>query len=299
MRIGILAFSEPKFARYTFIDEIAEAIEAKGHEAVKLYTTQLSFLRLNGKLEILHDQEPLGEVDVIIARPNFLQDPGMHAYPTQLLEHAGYKVINSWPCYGLAKNKIDQHVRSLTDGLAMPKWAIAKSTKEILINAVKIGFPIILKIPTGSFGRGVFYADSLETLRPIADYLTARNPIPIILEEFIGEADRKDVRIFIVDGKIIAAMERSAPEGDIRTNTSNGGVGAKAELTEEEADLALRAAKQYNLEIAGIDIMRSEKGPVLIEVNANPGFEELQKTTETDIAGTIVDYAIKVANKES
>ena len=297
MKVGILAFSDPQFAKYSFIEEIADAAEAMGHTPVRLYTTKMSFIRTNGDIEILHDGEPLEEMDVVIARPNFGDSPSLHAYPVQLLERKGYKVINSWPSFGIAKNKIEQHVQSLENGLPMPKWSIAKNTDGIMASAEAIQYPVVLKVSFGSYGRGVFYADSRETLRPIADYITGRNPIPVIIEEFISEAERKDIRVFVVDGRIIASMERSAPKGDIRSNTSNGGSGAKVDLTEEEQALAIKAATAHGLEIAGIDIMRSKNGPVLIEVNANPGFEELQKISEVDIAGAIVDYAVKVANK--
>ena len=297
MHIGILAFSLPQFAKYSFIEEIAASVEAKGHIPVRLYAPQLSFLRLNGNLEIEHDGKSLPEMDVIITRPNFTEPPSLHAYPTQLLEYAGYKVINSWPSYGHAKNKLEQHVDSLTNGLPMARWAIAKKMEEIHSAAKKIGFPVILKTSFGSFGKGVFYAENEETLRPIADYLTARNPQPIIIEEFLSEAGRRDIRAFVVDGKAIAAMERTAPPGDIRSNTSNGGSGKAYELSDEERQLAIDAAKAYNLEIGGIDIMNSKNGPVVVEVNANPGFEELQRVTEVDIPGEIVEYAIRVVNR--
>ncbi|HBK34773.1 MAG: Alpha-L-glutamate ligase, RimK family [Candidatus Uhrbacteria bacterium GW2011_GWE2_40_58] len=297
MKIGILAFSDPQFAKYAFVEEIAATIEAKGHVPVRLYTPQLAFIRTDGKLVITHNGEPLEKIDVIIARPNFLEDPSSHAYPAQLLEQAGYRIINSWPSYWYAKNKLEQHVTSLTNGLPMARWAIAKRTSEIMLAADKIGFPVVLKVSFGSFGRGVFYADSKEVLRPVADYLTSRNAMPIIVEEFLADADRKDIRVFVVDGKVIASMERTAPPGDIRTNTSNGGSGATYQLSDRERDLALKAAKEYQLEIGGIDLMYTKEGPVVVEVNANPGFEELQKTTNVSIAGAIVDYAIKVATK--
>jgi ribosomal protein S6--L-glutamate ligase len=114
----------------------------------------------------------------------------------------------------------------------------------------------------------------------------------MIVQEYISEANQQDIRVFIVGGKIVASMKRTACKGDVRVNTSNGGTGSLIKLTGEETKLATRTAKIFKLDIAGIDIIRSNNGPLILEVNSNPGFKELQKITNIDIADLIIKFAI-------
>jgi len=174
----------------------------------------------------------------------------------------------------------------------MPRWAIVHTVKEARRASALLGFPLIAKVAFGTWGAGVFYAENLETLQPIMHYLQVRDGNPVILETFIEEANRTDLRVFVVGGKIIAAMERKARPGDVRANTSIGGEGHTAQLTKDEERVALDAAHVSELDIAGVDILRSKQGPLVIEVNANPGFAELERVTGVNIAKTIIEFAI-------
>ena len=173
-----------------------------------------------------------------------------------------------------------------------PKSFVTKKPESALEAAIQIGFPVIIKVAFGTIGKGIFYAPDQETFGPIVEYLAIRDRNPVIVQEFIKEADRKDLRVFVVGGKIVASMERCAPEGDVRANTSNGGTGKVVILTKEEQDLALRVADVFGLEIIGIDLIRSNRGPLVIEVNANPGFSELERATGIDVAKAIIEFAV-------
>jgi ribosomal protein S6--L-glutamate ligase len=114
----------------------------------------------------------------------------------------------------------------------------------------------------------------------------------MLIEEFIKEAENSDIRVFVVGGKVIAAMQRTARANDIRANTSIGGSGKFVELGSDEIELAIRVVQIAGLEIAGVDIIRSARGPLILEINANPGFKEIEKVTGIDIAGAIISYAL-------
>ena len=294
MTIGILIFSNPTEEQHSCSEMLEEAIIRRGHVCVKIYEPFLTFQSCKDKITIKHQANPLPILDVIICRPNFISEPSLHLYAPEIFALNGYRVINGLSAIKAGKNKIAQHIAFEKNKIPCPRWGVAQKSEDVVALANEIGYPVVLKVAFGTHGKGVFFTDKQETLKPIADYLAVRDRNPIIVEEYIAEAKRKDLRVFIVCGKIVAAMERSAPDGDVRANTSNGGIGSPVELNEKEADLALRAAKLFDLEIAGVDIIRSNRGPLLLEVNANPGFKELEKATGVDVAGAIVDYVAKI-----
>lgn len=287
MTIGILIFSEPKFEQYTGVERLNEAAIQIRHHVVHLYEPYFS---LSGN-EIWYDGKTLPKVDVIIARPNFIEEPGLHAHVVRALMKQGFRVINGLPSYGPVKNKIEQIQEFDRFDIPYPKSIICKKPEFAKDAAQRIGFPVIIKVAFGTVGSGVFYADSEETFGPIADYLQIRDRNPIVIQKFIAEANRKDLRVFVVGGKIVTAMERTAPERDVRANASHGGIGSPVTLSQAESQLAVRVAKSFGLEIAGVDLIRSHDGPLVLEVNANPGFAELEKATGVDVAKAIIDYA--------
>jgi ribosomal protein S6--L-glutamate ligase len=293
MNIGILIYSKPSMESSTGVERLIEAGVELGHKVHKIYEQDLSFVWTNNELEILHQGESLPELDVIISRPNFIEEPGLRLYATEMLKDVGYKIINGDSSFALAKNKLAQHLVFQKENIPCPEFAIARNPEEALNAACKIGFPVIIKVAFGTLGKGVFYAENHETFSPIAEYLAIRDGNPLIIERFVSEADRKDLRVFVVGGKVVASMERNAPQGDVRANTSSGGTGFEVELTDDERELAIRVAKTFNIEICGVDLIRSKKGPLVLEVNANPGFRELERVTGKDIAKEIVEYSLR------
>ncbi len=294
MRIGILISSEPRGEVATGATRLEQAAAARGIECVRLYAPLFSFHVDGDALSVRYEGGLFEGYDALVYRPNFIEEPSLHAHVPELLIRAGFPVVNGRADVASTKNKLAQHVRFLQEGIPTPRFAIAKRTNEARIAARDIGFPVIVKTPFGTHGVGVFYAVDEETLLPIIDYLGVSDGNPVIIERFVSEANRKDLRVFVLDGRVFAAMERTAPAGDVRANASQGGVGATVELTDEERSLALRVADLFHCEIAGVDLLRSADGPLVIEVNANPGFAELERATGQDIAGAIVDAALGV-----
>lgn len=288
MTIGILIFSEFPEAIPTGAERFEEAAAARGHKVIRIYEPYLSII--DG--EILHLGEPLPDIDIIISRPNFVEEPSLRTYAVSMLEQKGYKILNGRTGFTWAKNKLTQHVLFDQHDLPCPRWGIARKPAHAISIAKRIGFPVVVKIAFGTHGKGVFFARDEETLRPLADYVTAQDRGPLIIEEYIEEAQNCDLRVYVVNGTVIAAMERRALPGEMRANASIGGTGYAVELTEEERQLAIKATELFELNISGVDLIRSKRGPLILEINGNPGFKELERVTGLDIAGTIIDYAL-------
>jgi len=298
MKIGILTFGRPQTKETEppyETKKIFEAAVARGHETRIFCEPFFSFREHGGKMEIFYDNEPMPACDVFIARTNFIEDFGLHSTTIDMLLSAGYKIINSNTLTSAAtKNKLTRKLLLSQTGLPIPRSSIIRDIASVSTETLVLGFPLVVKTPNGSGGRGVFLAENLETVLPIVDYLTATQKIPVLLEEFISEAQGKDIRVFVVGQKILAAMEREAKSGDIRSNIHAGGAGRPVELTETEKNIAIRATKAVGLEIAGVDIIRSNRGPMILEVNARPGFEGLETATGIDVAGGIIEYVVSV-----
>ncbi len=272
-------------------------------QAVNKIGAQISFLY---EREFVVDQHAnlsypditLSDIDAFIMRPSFIEEPSLHEYVPNLLKKKGFVVLNGVSA-NLAKNKILQHQFLAENKLPIPESYIVDTSKNALNAAKKIGYPIVAKVAFGTWGKGVFIAQDEYTLNSIVDYLSIRDGNPVIIQRFIDEAEHKDVRIFMVGNEIVSAMQRSAPEGDFRANTSSGGAGTKISLTEDEKTLAKQIQQLSKYEILGIDLIRSKDGPLVLEFNANPGFKELESVTNQDIALKIVTLAEKMFNEKT
>lgn len=294
MKIGILTFGRPKTLDTEPPYEtkrLLEAALARGHESKIFCEPFFSFRQNNGRLEIFYDNAPMPAIDVFIARTNFMEDQSFHSVTIDALASTGSKIVNNESCpLSAMKNKFARKLLINKAGLPTPRSTIVRDVSTVAAEAAAIGFPLVVKTPNGSGGRGVFLTENLATLLPIVDYLTVNHKIPLLLEEFIKEAEGKDLRVFVTGNKILAAMEREAKPGEIRSNLHAGGASRLVELSDEEKKVAVEATKAVGLEIAGVDIIRSARGPLILEINARPGFEGLEQATGIDVAGGIIDY---------
>ncbi len=290
MRIGILTFSRPRDPA-AGTNALVEAATARGHEAVVLFEPLFLVRHLGEKTELLYDNQPLSPFDIIIARPNFVEEPSLHTVTLDALLSAGYALINSHRAFPHTKNKLMQKLILSQARIPTPHWAIVRSPETAEAAADALGYPLILKVAFGTWGKGVFYVENRATLLPLVDYLNIRDKNPVVIEQFIGEAGRRDLRVFVVGGRVVGAMERIAKDGDVRANIHAGARGEIVTLTDAETQIALDAARAFDLEIAGVDVIRSRRGPLVLEVNANPGFESLAEVTGIDIASEIIAYA--------
>ncbi|MDH3284954.1 MAG: 30S ribosomal protein S6--L-glutamate ligase [Acidobacteriota bacterium] len=181
------------------------------------------------------------------------------------------------------------------EGIGLPITGFAHSTKDIdgLINMVG-GAPLVVKLLEGTQGVGVVLA---ETHKAAESVIAAFRQLDanILVQEFIKEAGGSDIRAFVVGGKIIASMMRKAKEGEFRSNLHRGGTAEKIKLTPEERSTAVRAAKTMGLSVCGVDMLRSNHGPVVMEVNSSPGLEGIETYAEKDVAGCIIEFLEKKA----
>ena len=185
-------------------------------------------------------------------------------------------------------------------GLSMPKTLTFAQRSQIddAIRAVG-GYPFIVKRLEGTGGKAVRLINDVDKAhRRIGKYIRKRKAF--LIQEFIEEAKGSDLRIFVVGGKVIAAMRRVAADNDFRANIHAGGRGETVTLTREEEACALTAAKVLDLSVAGVDILRSARGPLILEVNSSPGLQGIESTTQQDIAGDIIRYiASQVQEREN
>lgn len=176
------------------------------------------------------------------------------------------------------------------EAIGLPITGFAHSTQDTdgLINMVG-GPPVIIKLIEGTQGIGVVLADTYNSAKSMIEAFRGLSA-HILVQEFIKEADGEDIRAFVVGDKVIAAMRRKAAAGEFRANIHRGGKSEKVELTEEETVTAVMAAKAVGLNIAGVDMLRSNSGPKVLEINSSPGLQGIESATGIDVAGLIIEF---------
>jgi ribosomal protein S6--L-glutamate ligase len=183
-------------------------------------------------------------------------------------------------------------------GLGLPKTIFMdySSDAEDSIDAVG-GAPVIIKLLEGTQGLGVVLAENKKAAQSVIEAFHGVHA-RIIIQEFVKEAKGADIRAFIVDGEVVGAMRRQAKDGEFRSNLHRGGVAEVIKLSRTEKHAAITAAKKVGLSIAGVDMLPSKRGPLIIEVNSSPGLEGIEAATKVDIAGKIVRFVEKHAAKK-
>ena len=184
------------------------------------------------------------------------------------------------------------------NGIGLPVTGFAHSTKDIdgLIETVG-GAPLVIKLLEGTQGIGVVLAETYQAAKSVIEAFRGLDA-NILIQEFIKEAGGMDIRCFVVGGRVIAAMKRQGAEGEFRSNLHRGGSAEKIKLTPEERSTAVRSAQAMGLSVAGVDLLRSNHGPVVMEVNSSPGLEGIEQSTGVDVAGKIIEYIENNAHKK-
>jgi ribosomal protein S6--L-glutamate ligase len=176
------------------------------------------------------------------------------------------------------------------NGIGIPKTVFAKQPSDVknLIKTVG-GPPLIVKLLEGTQGLGVVLAETKAAAKSVIEAFYGLNA-NILVQEFIKEAGGSDIRVIVVGGKVIAAYKRQGEEGEFRSNLHRGGSGVKVRLTAEEKRTAIAATKALGLNVSGVDMLRSERGPLVLEVNSSPGFEGVERVTGVDVADKIIAF---------
>lgn len=175
-------------------------------------------------------------------------------------------------------------------GIGIPKTVFASQTADAgeLLELVG-GAPVIVKLLESTQGKGVVLAETKKAAKSVVEAFNSINA-SMMLQEFIEEADGADIRVIVVGDKIVGAMMRKGAEGDFRSNLHRGGVSSSVELSKKEANVALKAARTLGMSIAGVDLIRSKRGPLVLEVNSSPSLEGIEAQTGEDIAGKMISY---------
>lgn len=182
-------------------------------------------------------------------------------------------------------------------GIDIPRTVMARDPSQIHRALEMVGGPpAIIKVLKGTQGIGVILAETEQVAQTIVETF-ASLAMNILVQEFIEESEGRDIRALVVGGRVVTAMRRQARLGEFRSNVHRGATGVAAELSEGYQRAALRATEVMGLQVAGVDLLESSAGPKVIEINSSPGFEGLERCTDADIAGAIVDYAIGLARR--
>jgi len=284
MNIAILSKGETLYSTQSLLKAGAK----RKHVMEVLDPSHCSLSIENGKSVVRFHDEIVDDLDAIIPRIGASNT----YYGATLVRHFNamnvFSVVSAeailqtrdkWTCSQLLSRF----------NVPIPKTILGSSSNlEYLLSNFK-NEPVIIKILEGTHGNGVILADNyLSALSTIETLKTAG--VKFLLQEYIKESKGTDLRVIVVGGKVVSAMKRQSKEGDFRSNLHRGGSSAKINLSYEEENIALRAAKAMKLGVCGIDILQSSRGPLVLEINSSPGLEGIEKTTEVNISEKIISY---------
>lgn len=284
LRIGLLASNKELYSN----KRIMEAGEMRGHE-MHFLNIKECYMKLDATNPEIHYRggKILDNFDAIIPRIR----PSITFYGcalTRQFEALKVYCLNSAAAITQSRDKLYSLQLLLNNGVDIPTTGFANSPLDTndLINMVG-GPPLIVKLLEGTQGKGVVLAETKKAAESVINAFKSLNA-NILVQEFIKEANGKDIRCFVIDGKVVAAIQREAMPGEFRANIHLGGIASIIKVTAEEKRIAIKAAKAMDLKVAGVDIIRSAKGPLLLEVNSSPGLEGIEGATNKDIAGEMI-----------
>ncbi|MBT8233643.1 MAG: RimK family alpha-L-glutamate ligase [Saprospiraceae bacterium] len=268
---------------------LARAARLRHHYARIIDYVNCDLIIEDGKLTISYQGQVLKDIDAIIPRIG-ASWTNFGAAVIRQFEHLNVFTSLSSDALIKARNKLSCSQILAANGLQLPK-TIVSNNSYLYKNLLKEipGDQVVVKLINGTHGIGVVLADNKVQAESILDAFN-RAKQKSMMQEFIKESKGTDIRIFIVDGEIVGSMKRKAKEGEFRSNLHRGGTSSKIEITDNEKEVALKAAKSLGLTVAGVDMLRSQRGPLVLEVNASPGLEGIETTTKVDIAGRIINF---------
>jgi len=275
---------------------LTEEAKKQGH-SVRVIDTLRCYMNINTKKPSIHYKgELLSEFDAVIPRIG----ASITFYGTAVVrqfEMSGVFTVNDSVAITRSRDKLRSLQLLSRKGIGLPITGFAHSPDDIndLINMVG-GPPLVIKLLEGTQGIGVVLAETRRAASSVIEAFMGLNA-QIMVQEYIREANGADIRCFVVDGKVIAAMQRQAKAGEFRSNIHRGGKAELVAISAEERKTAIRAAKVMGLNVAGVDLLRSERGPLVMEVNSSPGLEGIERATGQNIAGMIIKFIENSAKK--
>ncbi len=276
---------------------LVEAARARGHSVRVLDPLRCYMKIAPDEFDLHYKGKVLADYDAVLPRIG----ASITRYGTAVLRQ--FEMMNVFTPNGSdailrARDKLRCHQLLAKQGIGLPTTVFGDNPDDTTDLLAMLGKPPhVIKLNEGTQGAGVMLTERISASRSVTEALRGLYAT-FLVQEFIAEASGSDLRCFVVGGKVVAAMKRKARPGEFRSNLHRGGSATKATLTVAETDTAIRAAKVMGLNVAGVDLLRARRGPLVLEVNSSPGLEGIETATGVDVAGQIVDYmAQRVARR--
>lgn len=291
MRLALLASKPSLYSN----ERLMEAAKQRGHE-IEFVSIKDCYMDITASKPEIHYRggEILKPYDAVIPRIR----PAATFYGTSVLRQfaaQGSYCLNGPVAISRSRDKLRTLQILSSKHVNIPKTGFADSPKDTkdLIKMIG-GAPLIVKLLEGTQGIGVVLAETNKAAESVINAMKSLKA-QILVQEFIAESKGVDLRLFVIGDKVVAAMERRAAAGEFRANIHMGGSAHKVKITPQERAMAIKAAKAMELRVAGVDIIRSDRGPMVLEINSSPGLEGVEKATGIDIAGKMIEYIEKNA----
>lgn len=294
LKIAILSRNKNLYSTKRLI----ESIEKRGHRALVLDHLKCDIVMEQDNPTIYYNGEKIENVNAIIPRIG-ASVTFYGAAVVRQFEMMNVPSVVESQALVRSRDKLRSLQILARSNVGMPKTVFTNYSKEVtkLIDSVG-GAPLIVKLLEGTQGYGVVLAPTKKAAESIIEAFHSMKA-RVIVQEFISEAKGADIRAFVIGNKVVGAMKRQGKEGEFRSNLHQGGSGTLIKLSKKERNVALTAAKAMNLSIAGVDMLQSERGPLVLEVNSSPGLEGIEKTTGKDIAAEVIKYVEKLVEQSN
>ena len=283
MKIGILTRT-PGLA----VRRLRDTAIARGHEVRVIKFPECYVAIEEDKPEVRYRGESLNDLDAVIPRIM----PGMTGYGSAIVRQFEMMGVYT-PTKSIALTRSRDKLRSLQllskAGVGIPRTIFSRETDAVDDLIDHIGVPMIIKLASGTQGNGVVLAETRKAAKSVIQAFYV-NDTSFLMQEYIEEAEGADIRAFVVGSTVVASMKRQSLDDDFRSNIHQGGHGTPVKLSDEERRVALKAAKAMGLAVCGVDMVRSARGPLVLEVNSSPGLEGIESVTGRDVATTIIEY---------
>jgi ribosomal protein S6--L-glutamate ligase len=290
MKIAMMARNASLYSH----QRLVESAEERGHE-IDIYDTLRCYMNITShRPELRYKGEKVTGYDAVIPRIG----ASVTFYGLAVLrqfEMMGVYPLNESVSIGRSRDKLRSMQLLARVGVGLPVTAFAHDT-SMTDEVIEIagGAPVVIKLLEGTQGVGVVLGETPKAAESVIEAFRGAK-VNILVQEFIKEAGSTDIRALVVGGKVVASMQRTGAEGDFRSNLHRGGSATAIKITAEERSTAVRAAKCMGLNVCGVDMLRSNHGPVVMEVNSSPGLEGVEKATGIDVAGKIIEFLEKNA----
>jgi len=292
MKIAVLSRGSNNYTTRRLV----EAAKDRGHQAIVVNHAKCYVDIDQNHLDVRYEGEDISNLDAIIPRIGH----SITKYGAAIVRQ--FEMMDVYtPVTSVALVRSRDKLRSLQilskAGVGIPHTVFARETAAVDDLIQQIGVPMIIKVATGTHGSGVVLAETSKAAKSVVQAFYVEG-VSILLQEYIEEAGGADIRAIVLGGRVIASMKRQSLDDDFRSNIHQGGKGTPVKLTDDERKTAIKAARAMGLSFCGVDMIRSKRGPLVLEVNSSPGLQGIEKTTGKDIAGQIIEYIEQNAKKQ-